>query len=194
MPQEPAFRIAFVDLETTGLDPRRHEPWEIAVIVEDVFPDGTHRPAIQGAHEVQYPKPRRLGGADSIALGIGGYYTRTFRGVPSGRFPTDPEKLAADLTLQITPGTYLAGCTIHFDAAFLDVFMRENGQCPMWNYHLIDCTTYAAGRMQLTPPWKSTTLFEAYGIEVDEAQAHTALYDAQMAQKLFWAAHDLVAA
>jgi DNA polymerase III epsilon subunit-like protein len=192
MPQEPQepqpFRLVFVDLETTGLDPRHHEPWEIALIAEDVLPDGSRHVA---ESDVFLPRPRRLGNADSKALEIGRYYDRKPWLLPE---VLEPSLVAHWIAETITPGSFLAGCTVHFDAAFLNVFLRENGQCPMWNYHLIDCTTYAAGRMQLKPPWKSTTLFEAYGIETDESKVHTALYDAEMSQRLFWAAHDLAAA
>jgi hypothetical protein len=68
--------LAFIDTETTGLDPDRHEIWEIALIVDD--------------QEYQWFLPVDLGKADPIALNIGRFHER-YRSttiVPSGKYAT----------------------------------------------------------------------------------------------------------
>lgn len=213
-PQPPRYenrshRIAFVDAETSGLDPHFHEIWELAVIVEDVDADGSHEIV---SETLYYPHLQRLGAADPKALEIGRYYTRrpnkshgwyylapngslydSFRAESCRVFVGPPDSVASALAPRLVD-VHLAGCTVYFDAAFMEAFLRDNGQCPMWNYHLIDTTVYAAGRLGLRPPWKSKKVAEQYGIALSDKDAHNALADAHLARNLYWAANDLVAA
>ena len=61
-------RIVFVDIETTGLDPHRHDVWEIAAIVRD-----------PGQLDVEHCWMIRpdLVASDPAALRISRYYQRT---------------------------------------------------------------------------------------------------------------------
>lgn len=199
MPQDPTpITFAFLDLETTGLDPQQDEIWEIGLTIDRV-PDltcgvGRHAREVVLADRTYYLRPEHLGTATPKALEISRYYDRhpDFRSIPCAvgdrrEGVHDAKALAASLA-PLLQGVHLVGCTIHFDAAFLETFLRSHGQVPMWNYHLIDATVYAAGRLGLKPPWKSKTVTDAYsslglkGLSED---------DAKQARDLFYAALEL---
>ncbi len=55
-------RLAFVDTETTGLDPDLHEIWEVGLIIDD--------------KEYHWFLPVDLGSADAFALNIGHFHER----------------------------------------------------------------------------------------------------------------------
>lgn len=115
--------FVFLDTETTGLDPNRHQVWEIAYAVDD----GEVKSSIV-SHE--------LTNADPAALHLNGYYGRGYSGDPysySGQHIWEGEFKAA---LQ---GATLVGANPAFDAAFLQA---RWGSAP-WHYRLLDVESYA---------------------------------------------------
>lgn len=181
--------VCFVDTETTGLDPERHEIWEVGLIL----PDGT---------EHLWQLPVDLARADPIALNIGRFHerrvvaamTRYTNGDATWR--VDTERFAR-LFAGLTRGLHLAGAVVSFDAERLWRLLRANGECPMWHYHLIDVEALAAGWLRgslkptlwevARPPWKSDDLSRAVGVEPDDFDRHTALGDARWARALYLA-------
>ena len=191
--------VAFVDCETTGLDPDRHEIWEVGLIL----PDGSE-------HEWQLPVD--LSRADPMALKIGGFHER--RGVYSDRregTPMSSHLFFAHEFVKLTNGLHLAGAVVSFDADRLWRLLRASGECPMWNYHLIDVealaagwllgvrhdaadmageasdamTEHAANVVTARPPWNSTELSLAVGVNPDQFDRHTALGDARWAAAIY---------
>jgi hypothetical protein len=185
--------VAFVDTETTGLDPDRHEIWEVGLIL----PDGSE-------HEWQLPVD--LSRADPIALNIGRFHERRWKwdsvigvGQPAVEFQTNPARFAFDF-VRLTRGLHLAGAVVSFDADRLWRLLRANGQCPMWHYHLIDVEGLAAGWLagrgckpaddrgygaDPRPPWRSDALSMAVGVDPDDFDRHTALGDARWAKAIY---------
>jgi DNA polymerase III epsilon subunit-like protein len=183
--------VCFVDTETTGLDPDRHEIWEVGLIL----PDGA---------EHRWFLPVDLGRADARALAIGRFHDRYPK--PSyGPRPhivdgvTDLDDFAYEFA-ELTRGRHLVGAVVSFDAERLSKLLRANGACPEWHYHLIDVEALAVGYLAgtrgttdddtsvenlVTPPWKSDQLTEALGIHVPEAEKHTALGDARWAKAIY---------
>lgn len=198
--------VCFVDTETTGLDPDRHEVWEVALIL----PDG---------REWDWQLDVDLSRADPIALNIGRFHERRFQsalpygedGVRGNR--TEPQHFADDF-VTLTRGLHLAGAVVSFDAERLWRLLRANGQCPMWHYHLIDVEALAAGwvarscvgqandgrskgtipvsrpddsvnHMDGRPPWNSTDLSRAVGVDPGDFERHTALGDARWARAIY---------
>jgi DNA polymerase III epsilon subunit-like protein len=203
-------RLAILDTETTGLEPDRHEIYEVGLIVrEPEKPDQEHR----------WWLPVELAKADPNALKVGRFFERhpdlynlrlsrrwfpdrdTGVLVESGSAlspqPTSiPE--AARALMRLTAGAHLVGAVPSFDAAFLSRLLRANGCCPAWHYHLVDVEALAAGYLAgfdvassspvaegPKPPWSSSALSKAVGVDPDEHDRHTALGDARWARAIY---------
>ena len=177
--------VCFVDTETTGLDPERHEIWEVGLIL----PDGS---------EYLWQLPVDLSRADPMALNIGRFHDRQAMAARTGHTNGDVTELVdrwqfARKFARLTRGLHLAGAVVSFDAERLWKLLRANGECPMWHYHLIDVEALAAGhlaehdvnRTLAHPPWNSNDLSRAVGVDPDTFDRHTALGDARWAKAIY---------
>lgn len=166
--------VAFVDTETTGLDPDVHEIWEVACIVDD--------------EERVWQLPVDLGRADAVALRIGHFHERYCMTAPTVAKRVFAEEFAA-----LTRGRHMVGAVPSFDDERLRKLLRANGACPEWHYHLIDVEALAVGYLRGTNqmgmvdlPWKSDTLSRACGVDPpSDDDRHTALGDARWAKRLY---------
>jgi DNA polymerase III epsilon subunit-like protein len=168
--------VCFVDTETTGLDPDRHEIWEVGLIEVD-------------GREHHWFLPVDLGRADPYALKIGRFYDRYPKASSLHRLSTFARKFA-----QLTAGKHLVGAVISFDEERLRKLLKANGACPDWHYHLIDVEALAVGAIAanadpglVTPPWHSDELTAALGVTVPVEDKHTALGDARWAAAIYHA-------
>lgn len=182
--------LASVDLETTGLDPVRHDAWEIAIVRRDV--DGMvseylwqKRPSEQGLLE-----------AEPEALEISRYRQRM--AVPEGAealdvitgWPLSLGELFKEIH-QLLDGAILIGSNVGFDADFL---RRMLGAAP-WHYRPICVATLAAGFLYSAEPGDMPG--EAYAFSTSHVSRHmgvrqpgpdgrhTALPDARWAFDLY---------
>ena len=110
--------LVFVDTETTGLDSRIHQAYEVCWWRED---EDTPNTAIL---------PHTLIRADDKALEIGGYHSR---GVEPGRHQSERWQAVAELYDALN-GATLVGSNPAFDASFL----RETLQVAPWHHRLIN--------------------------------------------------------
>lgn len=181
--------VVFVDTETTGLDPARHEVFEVALLSSE-------------GHEAQFWLPVDLRSADPTALrmtryyqrhpretspgGIGAdAYERRFQDIPIGWKPTSFGAVVERI-VAATAGQHLVGAVPSFDATFLDVLIRQHGLVPAWHYHLVDVEALVAGKLGIAPPWDSEELAEKIDVKTPEgAERHTALADARWAKALY---------
>jgi DNA polymerase III epsilon subunit-like protein len=203
-------KLAFVDTETTHLDPRRGDAWEIGVITRNGASPGRDR-------ELLWQVRTSLATADPKALEIGGYHERF--AVPDNAFaaamPTGDEGeptpiRLADLMLDLMDaldGAVIVGSNPGFDIGFLAKLFGPTTR-PAWHYRPIDIVPLAAGflygrasemtRQTCDPvwyskvashlglPWKSYDTSEAVGVERPAAGvAHTALGDARWARDVY---------
>lgn len=186
--------LAFLDLETTGLDPGRHDVWEIGLILRDKGEDRHHL----------YRVEPDLSRADPTGLRISRFYERTrdvagpLAYVPISERWSDPVALAHRLARELD-GRHLVGAVPSFDAAFLGRWLRRHGQCPTWHYHLIDVEALAVGYLngrataeerRTAPrhglPWDSDEISRLCGVEPPgDGARHTALGDARWARDLY---------
>lgn len=165
--------LVFLDTETTGLDPGRHEIWEIAYILRTASYEKICSTML----------PVDLSTADPTALRNNRFYDRYFD--KEAAKTTVPQSWALQLARE-TAGAHLVGMVPSFDAAFLDKWLRRFNFAPAWHYHLIDAESLVAGYLGLTPPWNSEELSRTAGIEPPlENERHTALGDAQWAMRLY---------
>lgn len=172
--------VCFVDTETTGLDPDRHEIWEVGLIA-DIGGDKV------GWMEHVWYLPVDLGRADSVALKIGGFHDRhPFGDQNHDRdiYVTELDEFATEFAA-LTRGTHLVGAVISFDEERLRKLLRANGCCPEWHYHLVDVEALAAGSIAAMPPWNSTNLSSAVGVDPGQFDRHTALGDARWAKAIY---------
>lgn len=166
---ESLAKVAVVDIETTGLDPDRHEIWEIGVYLPDK--DESHHWFLT----VDEAK------ADLISLNIGGYFQRHPEAMG---YPPNIAERVRFLTLD----RHLVGNCVSFDADFLSRFLRNNGKCPAWHHHLVDVEALAAGYLGLPPPWDSDVLNEKLGVTAPtDEERHTALGDCMWAWRMYCA-------
>jgi DNA polymerase III epsilon subunit-like protein len=159
--------IAFVDTETTGLDPDVHEIWEIGLIVDD--------------REYSWQPKVDLGRADARALQIGNFYERAVLET----VPATSNRVIAQTFEFLTRGRHLVGAVVSFDEERLRKFLRANDACPAWHYHLVDVEAFAAGALGVEPPWNSEELSRMVGIEPGDFERHTALGDARWAKAIY---------
>lgn len=169
--REPA-PVVFLDCETTGLYPALgHEPWEIACIWHD---------GEKWRESLWYPEAD-LFSADPNALRLTGYYRRR----ATEDWEPHDSRIAAEEVARILAGKHIVGAVPSFDAGMLDPWLRRNGECPTWHYHLVDVEALAAGKLGQAPPWNSEKLSRAIGIEPSEFDRHTALGDARWARAIY---------
>src|SRR6266540_869652 len=139
--------LVSLDLETTGLDERCHEAWEIAYVTE-------------GGDEFCYQFPlRRPHLADPKALEIGGFNERYWSGafiagkaydsIQEG--PVTP-RVAAAVIQKALRGATLMGCAVQFDMRFLAELLRSYGREPEWHHRVLDLGSFAAGCLGETQP------------------------------------------
>lgn len=181
--------LAFVDTETTSLDRRTAEVWEVAIVRRD--PDGT-----TSSYEARWWPDLRH--ADPRSLAMNGFYDRAGRR-PVHRFDADadgPDWTHTDLTAiaenvrALTDGASLVGMVPSFDEHHLDRFLRGWNLVPTWHYHPIDVEALAAGHLGALPPYRSADLSRALGIDPDDYDRHTAMGDVRWTLALWDALHD----
>ncbi len=112
--------LCFIDTETTGLDPRLHQPWEVSWWREDEQQPSAY--FLQ--HTLEYAQPE--------ALTVGRYWERQNAGAT-------PHPMAQHWLAQKLTGVTLVGANPAFDAAMLTQLIGA----PVWHYRLIDVEVMA---------------------------------------------------
>jgi oligoribonuclease (3'-5' exoribonuclease) len=167
-----------VDIETTGLDPQRHEIWEIACVrVKDGARIGWKLPFY------------KLAEAEPSALLVGDFYAN---GCPdpdyckstvksfynSGKRRIEPETslpgAVAEEVAKFLNGATLLGCSVHFDAEFLRAWLSQRNQCATWHHRHLDLGSFAAGAWGA----KSALSGKAMSDRYPNPDAHNAMADA----------------
>lgn len=201
-------QIAFIDTETTGLDPERHRVWEIAVIVDGEEHVWQQDIGIRAPYEGYGGRwgDRQFANEDSMwewlaerdivspwVLGNTGIRERYDR-TQALSVHASIEQLA-----RLVSGRHLVGACPWFDSERLHrVQLAEcDHRALLWHYHLIDVETLAIGWLAargITPelPWNSEILSQMVGVEPpSEADRHSALGDARWARDIYEAVFGL---
>lgn len=179
--------VAFVDTETTGLDPLRHPIWEIAIITDDD----------EWVSQVRL-RDYELKLADPIALEINHFHERYDAETAL------PVEVAAEIIERRLQGRHIVGAVPSFDEERIRLLCNlqlragrpPDGRYP-WHYHLIDVEAMVVGWLARAEaregvpvrpalPWDSSKLSLAVGVDpaVFEPK-HSALADARWAKAMY---------
>jgi len=165
-------KLAFLDTETTGLNPNDHEVIEIAIIVEE---EGKEDRAF---HSLILPE--RLARAQPEALRINGYASAPERWEAAPRMA----EVGAEIET-LLKGAILVGHNVGFDASMLDSSMRRVGLDPRLPYHRIDTVTLAHEHLRPLGLQKLSLDSIRDFLLWSREGAHTAMKDAQDARRLY---------
>lgn len=201
-------KLAFLDTETTGLDPREHEIWEVGIILRLDSDE-----CCPGDFEYAWQLRPDLDKADPKALEINRYHERF--NVPDGSAAAtispengDPwigylSRSEALIDIQeVLDGAHIVGAVPSFDDAFLKAAFWPLSLRVKWHYHLIDVETLTVGWLEgdaaaaraevdasltsgVTFPWDSEDLSARMGVDPAAFDRHTALGDARWARAIY---------
>ena len=186
-----------VDIETAGFDPRKNALLEIAAVIPEMDADGRVRPGETHASHVK-PFPGSKLEASALSFNkIDPYHPF--------RFALDEKEALQKIFKPVREAIKQNGCTRAilvghnpaFDIGFLNAAVERSGvkRNPFHPFSTFDTATLSGLAYGQTVLAKAV---QAAGIEWDDGQAHSAIYDAEQTARLFcaivnrWA--DLVAA
>lgn len=159
--------LCFIDTETTGLDPRIHQPYEVAFWRED------------DDEPTCLDMPHTLAHADSAALRIGGYFDRHM--MPWQETTSATERHLIRRLRDVT----LVGSNPSFDAAMLTRFLGA----PVWSHRLINVAEGAMWVFGWDEPRGLARVAEecrARGYDIPEPD-HTATGDVRATRAVYYA-------
>ena len=206
--------VAFVDTETTGLDPERNPIWEIAVIIPDGPDQGEHvwqqRLPLQPNKATHHPVTFVVDGAGWLPI-VGDDERVPRSSANVNRWVLDNTRFADDYDhdtalrpddsierfARLVEGRHLVGAVPSFDEERLRRLYRRwvdpTATRFPWHYHLIDVEALMVGYLLGNPegdwrlplPWKSDDLSTALGVTPPDKDRHTALGDARWAKAIY---------
>ena len=164
--------LAFIDIETTGLNVIKHEIIEIGCVITT--------PQFEVVEEFELKiKPERIDEADPVALKIS-HYNQT-----EWKKASTLNKAMKILSMK-TKDCIMVGHNVSFDASFLEYAFAETGVKNSMHYHRLDTVSIAWAKLHREPDLEHFSLRELgvrFGI-VNE-KAHTALSDARATFELY---------
>lgn len=172
--------LAFIDVETTGLDPDMHEIIELGVVLVRQVPQEGKGPGLEVIEEFEYKIiPERLFNADPESLKINGY-------TPERWTDAKPIKEVMEDFAKRTQGASFVAHNIVMDAAFINCAFERSGVKNLMHYHKIDTISLAFAKLYHDPKVEKFSLrflCEYFGIKNENA--HTALSDARATFELY---------
>lgn len=132
--------LAYIDTETTGLDPRTHEVIDVAVVFDREVAERLSLPHLTFQDDYAFYtsriRPERLDVAEPKALEVNGYTPEGWADAP----------LAAEVVpvLQaILKDTVCCGHNVGFDTDFIQNMIRRTGSNFRMDYHKFDTVSLA---------------------------------------------------
>ncbi len=164
--------LAFIDIETTGLDVVKHEIVEIGCV------STTSDLKVIEEFELKI-KPEHIGDADPVSLKISHYNEKEWEGAHT------LEK-AIKILSNKTRDAIMVGQNIAFDSGFLEHAYSQTGTANSMHYHKLDTISIAWALFHKDPDLEHFSLREMcvhFGIK--NVRAHTALSDARATFELY---------
>jgi DNA polymerase III subunit epsilon len=172
--------LAFIDTETTGLNPEKHEVIEIGVVlVRQTMREG-RGPSLELIEEIEMKiKPQRLEDAEDEALRINGYNDADWIFAPE-------LKPAMEMLAKKLEGAVMVAHNICFDAPFLEKCFERAGVDNTMKRYKLDTISIAFARFYNRPgdiKYSLGYLCDLFGIKNENA--HTALADARALYQVY---------
>lgn len=164
--------LAFIDLETTGLDPERHEIIEIGCLVA--------RPSLEVIAEFeQKVRPTHLQTAEPEALNINGYNEADWL------FSVDLSQ-AVKLLAEKTADCIMVGQNVSFDWGFLQKAFTQTGVRNQMHFHKLDVISMAYAKLhgQSQPERFGLSALAEY-FKIEQKRAHSALDDVRVTFEIY---------
>ncbi len=166
--------IVFVDLETTGLNPLRHEIIEIGYIV-------VKQPKLEvieeGAIKV---RPKHIQTASKGALKLNKYNKKDWE-------KAVPLKKALQILAKKSRGAVFVGHNIWMDMCFLEIAFQREKVKRFYDYHVLDTVSLAfsklRGRGEEIKHYSLKELAKYFGIKME--RPHEALSDARATFEIY---------
>lgn len=173
-------KLAFIDLETTGTNPQKHEIIEIGCVLAKQEPGPGGKSTIKKLEEFDIKvKPKRIEDAEPGALRVNRYSESEWL------FAVELEEALKTLNEKVKDAIIIAQ-NVSFDWAFLAKALHESGMKEEMNYHKWDLASVAFGALKDDDSLQKFTmrsLCEHFGV-VNE-NAHTALSDARASYEVY---------
>jgi len=164
--------LAFIDLETTGLDPTVHEIIEIGCIIAKQTPRAGKGPLVEKVEEFDIKvKPEHIETATPEALRINKYSEAEWL------FASSLEQAVKQLAPKIN-GAIVVGQNVPFDLSFLEAAFKKVGVPFDVHIFKLDIVSIAFAKFyddESMQKFGNYTLCERLGIKNEKA--HTALSD-----------------
>jgi DNA polymerase-3 subunit epsilon len=169
-----AHNLAFIDVETTGLDADQHELIEIGCVVARQVPQSGKGPMLEILDEFEYKiLPEHLETADPESLAINGYTDEKWVGAIS------LEDAMEKFSDRVRGASFVAH-NAFFDYAFIEHAFKKTGVKNFMHYHRLDTVSIAFAKLyDKTEVEKFSLRFLCEYFGVKNKNAHTALSDAR---------------
>lgn len=177
MPELKKSKLAFVDLETTGLDPSKHEIIEIGCLIAKPRENGR---GWDVASELELKvKPQHLETAEPEALRVNGYN--------DGDWLFAPDLASAMKTLaEEIDDAIVVAQNVTFDWSFLERAFTSTKTDPNIFYHKMDLASMAYGKLFQRENFQKITLRGLCDyFQVKNSDAHSALADTRASFEVF---------
>ena len=164
--------LAFIDIETTGLNPLQHEIIEIGCVISD------RNLKVIEEFELKI-KPKKIENANPTALKVNHYNEKDWKSA------LDLSK-AIKILLEKVKGCIMVGHNVAFDAGFLEYVFNKVGVENTMHYHKLDTVSVAWAKFHHNPEIEHFSLremCERFGIKNEHS--HTALSDARATYELY---------
>jgi len=164
--------LAFIDIETTGLNVLRHEILEIGCVITD------HKLKILKEFEMKI-KPEFIENADPIALKVNHYNEKEWSDAP----PLDRALRAFSVKVK---NCIMVGQNVAFDSGFLEYNFAKLKMTNTLHYHRLDTISIAWAKLHQNIEFEHFSLREMckyFGIQNE--RPHSALSDARATYELY---------
>jgi DNA polymerase III epsilon subunit-like protein len=164
--------LAFIDTETTGTDPEKHEIIELACIIARQVERPGKGPALEIIEECEWKiKPQHIETAEEEALRVNGYNEVDWM------FAVDRAKAMEEFAKKTQSAAFVSHNLV-FDYAFVQRAFEETGVESRMHYAKLDTISMAFARLYDAPQADKFSLRALCELlKVENSKAHTALAD-----------------